>query len=265
MSAKKANRKGFTIIELMLAMGFLSALLVVIALLAIQITGIYQKGLSLRAVSSVGKQLIDEFSRAVGGAPIVTITAKDNYFFANEGGGRQMNGGFCTGSYSYLWNTWYSYEEDRAAAVTIKRGPADTVEREPFKLARVRDDSRQVCQQLAEGKRVVEVPEGVEPIELLSVDEESNLILYDMTVFPASQHNLTKHTFYSATFILGTMRGDINIHSAGDYCDVEGGSELGLTTSFNYCAVNRFNFAMRATGFTDQEDQYGNRYGEGGV
>jgi type II secretory pathway pseudopilin PulG len=279
MRTKKTSRKGFTIIELMLAMGFLSALLVTIALLVIQITGIYQKGLALRAVSSTGKQLIDEFSRAVGSSPITDINPVDingnniiddvdiaaavrQYFYTRTSGNRQLNGAFCTGSYSYVWNTRYSYPPgELGSPVSLSTSPTGTGGT-VYKLARVADGDRRVCEQMVANRGNIEVDS--QPIELISSDE-SDLILYDMTVFPATQHNITKQTFYSATFILGTIRGGVNLQSSGDYCDVEGGSELGLSSDFNYCAVNKFNFAMRATGFTDNEDQFGNQYGEGGA
>ena len=50
--------RGFTIIELMLAMAFLGTMLLGIATLIIRITNIYQKGLALRAVNSTGREII---------------------------------------------------------------------------------------------------------------------------------------------------------------------------------------------------------------
>jgi hypothetical protein len=274
MIRTKKNRKGFTIIELMLAMGFLSALLVVIALLIVQITGIYQKGLSLRAISSEGKQLIDEFSRVVGGSPITDVSLKSgapevkgnllilgDYFVSrngadNNGARVQHNGTFCTGSYSYIWNTQYSYSGGLGTKMTING--------ETFKLARVSDSTKDICSQSSgtksglNGIGITGLTISDKPIELISSDE-SDLILYDFTVFPATQNTITGQTFYSATFILATIRGGVNIHSGGDFCKVDEGSTFGLSSDFNYCAVNKFNFAMRATGYTEGEDQYGER------
>ena len=55
---QKANRSaGFTIVELMLAMAFLAVLLVVITMTVIQISNVYNKGLTLRAVDQAGRTL----------------------------------------------------------------------------------------------------------------------------------------------------------------------------------------------------------------
>lgn len=293
------KRKGFTMIELMLAMGFLATLLITIALLVNMIAGIYQKGLSLRAVNATGRQLVDELSRVVGGSPISSginpvdlngngILNDDDiaaslrtYFVSNTEtpmGGDQLNGAFCTGSYSYIWNTRPSYilwrDDDDASLVLQLRYEADPDDQpgvlttEVHKMARVRDVNRSVCSTIAGDPAdpggnppITSGPITVsgKPISLIS-DDEADLVLYDFTVFPATQHTITKQTFYSATFILGTVRGGININSNGNYCN-ENDSPLlgasGLLTDFNYCAVNKFNFAMRATGYTQGEDPYG--------
>jgi len=307
------SRKGFTMIELILAMGFLATLLITIALIVNMIAGIYQKGLALRAINATGRQLIDEMSRVVGGSTIVPdINPRDGgcddlpdtngvideheiacalqrYFVSNDSFNRQLNGVFCTGSYSYIWNTQPSYSKWRDPGERVVSGdtdfdawlevadPADNVlqlrhETSPdnwvtvvHKMARVRDADRSACSTVAgsAGNGAIITVSGT-PTEMIG-DDSDDLALYDLTVFPATQHGITRQTFYSATFILGTMRGGIDILSTGDYCDVEGrdidvddgGPTVGLVTDFNYCAVNKFNFAMRATGQTEGEDQYG--------
>lgn len=274
------TKKGFTIIELVLAMGFLSTILLTIAILLIQIMSIYQKGLSLRAVNSVGQQLIDELMRTVGGSPIVTginpepdasgiineqaITAAlRKYYVSNtiteDGEEKQINGVFCTGSYSYIWNTPESDPTNLNSPNILTVQYGETGPRVAYKLARVVDPARNICQEArAENpaKNFVISESNPAPIELINSDE-ADLYLYDFTVFPATQNTITGQTFYSATFILGTMRGGINIMSSGDYC--EDLASVEMTSDFDYCAVNKFNFAMRATGYTEGEDQYGER------
>ena len=277
---KFAPRKGFTIIELVLAMGFLTTILVTIAILLIQIMSIYQKGLSLRAVNTMGQQLIDELSRTVGGSPIVPninpvpndsgivneqalATALRRYYVSNtiveDGRQKQINGVFCTGSYSYIWNTPESDPTNSASPNVLTLQYGETGERKIYKMARVVDNTRRICQE-AQGdspaSNFIISTTDPEPIELINTDE-ADLYLYDFTVFPATQNTITGQTFYSANFILGTMRGGINIMSNGDYCEDLASQEM--VSDFSYCAVNKFNFAMRATGYTEGEDQYGER------
>ncbi len=277
---KFAPRKGFTIIELVLAMGFLTTILVTIAILLIQIMSIYQKGLSLRAVNTMGQQLIDELTRTVGGSPIVPdinpvpndsgivneqalATALRRYYVSNtiveDGRQKQINGVFCTGSYSYIWNTPESDPTNSASPNVLTLQYGETGERKIYKMARVVDNTRRICQE-AQGdspaSNFIISATDPEPIELINTDE-ADLYLYDFTVFPATQNTITGQTFYSANFILGTMRGGINIMSNGDYCEDLASQEM--VSDFSYCAVNKFNFAMRATGYTEGEDQYGER------
>jgi hypothetical protein len=86
-----------------------------------------------------------------------------------------------------------------------------------------------------------------------------DLALYDFTIFPATQHYKTLQIYYSGMFILATYRGGVNIKSNGEFCegsdeadgmadvDSDGNSEFTMN-DFDYCAINKFNFAARATG-----------------
>jgi len=105
------------------------------------------------------------------------------------------------------------------------------------------------------------------PLELLSISgevadyvdtqdaAESDLALYDFRVFPPTVNRVTGHVFYSATFVLGTLRG-IDITAAGNYC--VNISET-LNTDFAYCSINKFNFAMTTMGTGGLQDYYGQR------
>lgn len=61
------------------------------------------------------------------------------------------------------------------------------------------------------------------------------------------------------SFILATMRGGVDIMRSGDYCSPhmideitgesdDSGNILTLGAEFNYCAINKFNFAARTAG-----------------
>lgn len=288
------TRAGFTLVELSLAMAFLAILLITIAILVIRIVSIYQAGLSIRAVSATGRQLIDDFGRSISGSPIVNVSynpATDDiianllpaeervtykYYFQKTGTAEvngelrpntQLAGAFCTGLYTYLWNTAYALqaEEFNGISYTYTENIEDRTISD-FRLLRIPDSERSICmaqRQDEAGKinpnisnfRAPVGQETVAPLELLSAAEDE-LALYDFRVFPASNNRVTGHIYYSATFILATLRGGVDIFSNGDYCIAEYGT---LNTDFNYCAINKFNFAMRATGETKDEATYGER------
>lgn len=289
---------GFTIIEITIAMTFVSVLLITIALVISQIMSIYQKGLALRAVNSVGRELIDEFSRAITSAPAKGVRFLCNrYYGGNTPPARTareqciahnanfltfqedtalideeyipLHGAFCTGRYSYIWNTGYAINNGRTESIRLRYGDADTeYSSDNFRLLRITDSDNRICgynlQSDSYGYNIPTANNPVldfttggggsfdsEPIELLG-NSENNLALYDFVVFPSALHTVTQHSFYSATFVLATINGGVDIMAAGDYC-TEAPTD-GLDTDFNYCAVNKFNFAVRATGELSEEE-----------
>ena len=54
------SKKGFTLIELMLAVAFLGTLLLSVAMLAMRLVNMYTKGATMRAVNSVGSAIVDD-------------------------------------------------------------------------------------------------------------------------------------------------------------------------------------------------------------
>lgn len=282
----KKARSGFTIIELMLAMAFLGTMLLGIAALVMRITNIYQKGLALRAVNSTGREIISDLTRTINSSPTdvainpdVTespsgsnVLAKDvaaaqaNYFLSVEHEGKQMAGVFCTGSYSYVWNTADNLRDDDGATDVFRIVTSDGTITPRF--ARFVDRQRFACAHdtvTANGTYppaantdfktnaytfdIHEIASRDDVTELISRDE-ADLAIYDFRILPATQNDTTKQIFISGSFILATMRGGVNIESNGDFCSGEGnldGTDFSLN-DFDYCAVNKFNFSARATG-----------------
>lgn len=274
------TKHGFTIVEITIAMTFVATLLITIAIVVTQMTAIYQKGLALRAVNSAGRELVDEFSRGITSAPAEGVSYLCSIYYSGNEAARAacesdeanlltyhqdtarindadvpVHGVFCTGRYSYIWNTGYAIKssEDKHRAELIVN---DINYGNKFRLMRVNDDDRALCGAYMSdssyryngnggNKYSYNIDSDDVPIESLSGSED-NLVLYDFVPFPAASHDITQHAFYSITFILGTIQGGINIMSAGDYCTAS--STDSLDTEFNFCAVNKFNFAVRATG-----------------
>ena len=286
MKFGKTNQKnGFTMVELMLSMVFLAVLMMTIAVLVMHVVSTYQKGLAIRAVNATGRALIDDFSRSVAASPysdiqddysfitgeFITGSGMKKYYMQTPGtGGVPLHGVFCTGLFSYIWNTGYALNDARSAndySNTLRYRYSMTDEPESnFKLIKVPDRERLVCYQYATfDSRTICRPDHYNmydntcmadprqdsgdrldfaPLELLDSSEDE-LAIYDFKVFPATQNPTTHQTFYTATFILATLRGGVDIFTRGNYCE-PGANDL--NTDFNYCSINKFNFAMRATG-----------------
>lgn len=283
----KEHKKGFTIIEITLAMTFLAILMVSIATLIMRITNIYQKGLAMRAINATGTEIIEDITRTVGAASyLVDIHSQDaelggngvmeynnnyklvekyyyDYTVYNENhNGKNFNvqyfGVLCTGDYSYIWNTARALDPDFTAKNFI------TVNGEKVKMVRVYDREQTQCNKDKNGsvanlaKRnylpvTINVPAD-NVVELINSDE-MDLALYEFNVTPATQSAITRQSFISANFILATRQGGININANGDFCrgeDNEFKDEY-EGTMFNYCAVNKFSFSARTGGNADKE------------
>ena len=90
------THKGFTLIELMLAMTFISVLLLAIAMTIIQVGAIYNKGVALKDINQSGRGISDDISRTVAASEAFSLTT--DYVTGTDGGR------VCLGSYSYIWN-----------------------------------------------------------------------------------------------------------------------------------------------------------------
>lgn len=297
------SKSGFTLIEVSLAIAFIGVLLLIIALLTSSIITVYQKGLATKSVNSAGRDLIDDFTTAISGSPAKDLT---DSCLTNYAAGAQYNscvsnhayhfvfsqrysnrvaingvktddsvplsGVFCTGQYSYIWNTGYAlnpatyrYDDDteikKATIKYLYNGETRTMS--DFRIVKFPDPTRVACSSriktseksynliedsnatydLTKDTKGVAYPLQSEPAELLAKSENA-LALYDFRVFMPAQDETTKHIFYSASFVLATIRGSINITTSNNYCTTPDG----INSDFDYCAINKFNFAMQATG-----------------
>lgn len=299
-------KSGFTMVELMLAMAFVAVLLITIAIVTTNIITIYQKGLTLKAVNSVGRGLIDEMTSSINTAPSVDTTslchslvdgdanvsrcvknhAFDYIFHAStNSNGEQLNGIFCTGYYSYVWNTYYGLRDKQTLTLRYRDKNNNNVEVKDTRLLKIKDSTYRVCSAVMNSDYTSQFTSNMTidittlahsrptdehplwnviqdpPQEGMLNQFDLDLALYEFTVFPISQDSVTLRTYMSGTFILATFRGNVDIMRSGDYCspggtyvDADGNtvtdtSSLGnLGSKFNYCAINKFNFAARTAG-----------------
>ena len=172
-------------------------------------------------------------------------------------------GAFCTGTYSYIWNSGYLFNgQNGYEKASLKYNNGDVSS--GFRVLKVRDELRSVCisKTLAasgsgytinndnfnsvfdiSGYEVVDEA----PVFMLANDGYNGLVLYDLTSAAPVESGDAGGLFYAASFILGTVRGGINVKTTGNYCVPPGGGN-NAAEDFTYCAVNKFNFAAQATG-----------------
>jgi len=303
-------KKGFTIVELSLSIGFIAVLSIIVVVMISNAVSAYHKGLVLNQINTVGMSLVDDMRTVVQDSPARSVASEcsgiytdstdceadaamsfifmERYAGVKIGNNAATNvpvyGVFCTGAYSYIWNSGYWFNDSDykmqnntlSAAQLVYRvtGSTSNQTKSNFKLLKVPDDERLVCKAAAgvneEGASAtggrtggeyrkssdhevmpskIDITSGVidaEPEDLLA--ENSNLAIYDLVTVEPAENVISGNMFYAVSFILGTVQGGINVSATGDYCTAPGDLQNSGIENFDYCAINKFNFAATANG-----------------
>ncbi|MBR3052372.1 hypothetical protein IKG60_01990 [Candidatus Saccharibacteria bacterium] len=310
------RRTGFTLVELSLATAFISILSLAVVLIIAGAVSSYHKSITLNRVDQVGSEIVGDMTTAVQAGPSRAITnlcidvytgSSQNTCISNFGnmvsvtrkatvskGGTSIGevpvfGAFCTGAYSYVWNSGYYFNDGyrvgngsvgpAKVSYVLKNSGAQQRDRVP-RLMKIIDENRAVCVAAMKlrGKSgggvnvssnnydpkdmdgtfdltvagIIKAGEKIEleeePEELLSNTEDGGLALYDLNATVAMQKDAARNVFYYASFILGTVQGGVNISGTGNFCEPPEGYNNSELENFNYCAINKFNFAAVANG-----------------
>ncbi|MBR2994395.1 hypothetical protein IKF32_00535 [Candidatus Saccharibacteria bacterium] len=319
LTGQLQTKRGFTLIELSLSIVFIAILSITITLIITNTIASYRRGIVLNQINTTGMDLADDFRAAIQNSPSKAVTSECAKLYRDQGltsdlynqcmddGARnfvsvmrlatvtigagtssqkEMNnvpvfGAFCTGSYSYVWNSGYFFDEgytveevEPASLKYKKGGTGDEITMSGFRLLKVPDNARAICitatnyteggnyrvrntsnlsvsSTINNGDSTFDISgEKFESIfeditELLSADNNNNLVLYDMTASAPAYNNANNALFYSMSFILGTIQGGINIKASGNFCATP---DEYMIENFDYCAINKFNVAVQATG-----------------
>lgn len=304
----KNTKKGFTFIELTLALTFVTLLLLTIAWLTIHITSTYEKGLTMKAVNATSKEIIDDFSRAIATSPARSVDSLCGSIYTNnpsnpndaydkcvEDNARKfsyqqrygtvmingtatqvpVNGAFCTGRYSYIWNTAYALNKDDYPPATNPSGTDYRAtfsykggSKKDFRLLKISDFTREICMNNLNDKNnymydghytyklkdltLSDLKTNEDLLDRVTDGTNTYLALYDLAIFPPAIHYVTGSAFYSGTFILASLRGGINVNATGEFCSDPPDD---LDTDFAYCSINKYNFSMRAAGESTNNDR----------
>lgn len=242
------NRSGFTIIELLLAMTFVSFLLMGIALTVMQIAVTYNKGLTLKAVDESGRVVVSDIQRTISaGRPLDIgingtdgINFKPQYKIIADAASGADGGRLCTGIYSYIWNTGKGLGEtsdggNEAIAANQVNRYEDSAE--ILRLVKVRDTGALYCNDL---DRQVMMADST---ELLSGDRK--LAVQSFAIKPSVDDTTLQQALYSITLELGTSEQDTLITELTT-ADTSCASPIEGVTKNEFCAVNKFEFTARA-------------------
>lgn len=232
MNRKINHQSGFTLIELMLAMTFISLLLMAIAFTTIRMSNIYSKGVTLKSVNEAGRSLGATLQRDVAGSVMFDVKPSldpSSRYVVTPYGGR-----LCMGEISYVWNYGAAITEGENTIVY------DDAQMTPVRLARVIDRSAQVCTD-----RTAKI-DPLTATELLVSSDKLDLALhtFEITTSPAATDSLTGQALYSVSFTIGT--NDQAALSWDDSVTCAAPNAADRDSNWEFCAVNVFNIVARA-------------------
>lgn len=234
----KSQQRGFTIVELLLAMSFVSLLLMAITMTIIQVTNIYTKGLTLRSVGQVGQTLAQDMRRSIESSRPLDIGTDENgglhYKPMVKVGGDIKNpdgGRFCTGSYSYIWNNGKSLD----APLNKYNGNSDLI-----RVIKVADNGSLYCSDPSRGV------DREQATEMLSSGDRA-LAVQSFSIKQVGTNPDVGQALYFITLEVGTndqesLNRETSLLSIDTSCKPPSDGKQ----YEDYCAVNKFEFTARA-------------------
>jgi type II secretory pathway pseudopilin PulG len=228
------KKNGFTIIELTLAMTFLSILLIMITMMVIKVSNIYTKGLTLKDVNQAGRVITRDLQQTI--LQDRSFNTSTNFIINKDSSGREYGGRLCTGQYSYIWN----YGKRLVDGITASSDNSNLGYPNPLapndnlsmmRLIRVSDTTAQYC---SDPNSKVDTSSAY---NLLGVDD-LELALYDFSIKQVAFDSKTGQALYYVSFIVGTESAAA---ANQDSCTPNSGLDD------NYCSVSQFNLAVRSS------------------
>lgn len=226
------KRRGFTLIELMLAMSFISVLLIAITLTILQISAIYNRGITLKEVNAVGRTLASELQTSIAETTPFSIEsgAGSRYIIQGDWGGR-----LCLGQYSYIWNFGKALVANDPSQLNLYADASGT----PVHFAKVFDPDASYCTQVA--KKV----DPASAVELLNTgDHDLAIHSFVVSSAPSANDDKTQQRLYTIDFIIGTNDQAALMYDANGEATCKPPSAAGADPS--YCSVNKFSIVARA-------------------
>lgn len=231
------NKKGFTLIELMIAMTFIAILLVAIAMTTVQISAIYNKGITLREVNQAGRSVSDELQRSISSSIPFDVTPQIDASPATAASKyvkRDAGGRLCLGRYTYVWNYGASIaKEDGAPGIYNKYSGTN----DPVRFAKVFDPSGALCANATDPNSTIDRANATEML----ANGDRNLVVHAFEITSNTADPATGQALYAISVVIGTNDSEqLATNDRSCKTPKEGiGNE-------DYCSVNQFDIIARA-------------------
>lgn len=219
----RQKQKGFTLIELMLAMAFVALLLLAVAMTVIQIANIYNRGLMSKDLNQTSRHINDDINKSFQASSGFSVIPSDNRLVTTQWGGRM-----CLGQYSYIWNYAKATGSNR---ILFTDGA-------PVGFVRVPDSGSVYCTPV-QGRYPAIATTDV--VNLIDTGERS-LALHDFKIATSATatDSASSQTLYTMSYVVGT-----SIISALNTTQTACLPPNNPLADPNYCAVQQFALAVR--------------------
>ncbi|MBH1956694.1 hypothetical protein I8H84_03915 [Candidatus Saccharibacteria bacterium] len=235
------NSRGFTLVELLLAMSFVSLLLMAIALTVLKMGDMYTQGLTLKEVNLAGKSVSDDIGRSIAAATELSVDGSTATGFQEQKVGATVVGGrLCTGTVTYVWNLGREIREDNLTTLANRYAGGDT---RAIRMIKVVDVGGVYCG--------VDLPD-IEPTKATDMLPEGDLQLavQSFAIKQVAHNDVSQQSMFQVILELGTNDQD----ALQSITDTESSIPT-ITTSCKppndegsrqeYCAINKFEFTAR--------------------
>lgn len=245
---------GFTLIELTLSMAFVSVLLLAIALTIIQISNVYNRGITLKEVNQLGRSVSTDLTNSISAATPFSIDPKvgDRYSNATEYVkptivAQEWGGALCLGQYSYIYNYGHAIARLDYSRLNFYAGTAKTSKTihfvkiyDPIQAYCVTNTANQLSTPVDSTKATELIGTGIKDIVIhnFSITTATGDAINDAVVTTGQQ-------LYDISFLIGTNDSEALYTGAdGDlYCKPP---SLSINVDPAYCFVARFHVVARA-------------------
>lgn len=319
---RKRARKAFTLIELSFAILFISILLITLTLITNEIIQIYRKGYSIKSINQAGRSVIDDLQDSIIQSTPSSLSSFCATKYPNESdqdrsdcdanhglysvyqqyyadvkvlsGGSSADykpvptgGIFCSGKYTYIWNTGYIYnvkdyafkdanddynrtrqqESRNKHKLTLKyklrssSGAISDKSADDIRLIKIEDSSGSICASTLKNGYPSAAEASVGPGGASNHEIQIDAILSDEPeeVFAATDADLVFYDFvvFEPARISNAERvlfsGSFILGTTGSGVDIMSSSNFCqtptyFTADFSYCAINKFNFIIQSSG-----------------
>ena len=227
-------KQGFTLIELMLAMTFISTLLLSITMVGIQAGRMYSRGVVLRDVNQAGRDISNMFRRDFLQANAGKINITGLRVPNNE---NWTTGRLCLGAHSYVWNN-PKYLDDPSL---LGANRLFKVDGNLINLVRVVDADGGLCKRDGSGRypETVDMAKSSNLLRPISSGDGS-IGIHNVTLEKITSDS-SREALYRLTFTLGTSKMSEIRNSS---CKAPDEAE----SNFEFCAINKFEMIVRTNG-----------------